>query len=248
VENGAALTVPEVEAALAAADAARLHTCCASVGRRALWLNTIADALDANADYLVTIARHETRLPEPRLREELAHTSFATRSLAKGLIERTLLRPDPQRGFVSVGPVLVFAAGGFPFELSVAGSDTASAIAVGCPVVVKAHEGHPDLSRATARIVVERLARIEAPRGLLRLLEGGRAGVVAASDRRIRAVAGSQEDGRHMAEVAMARPDPIPFYAESVGTDRSVSSSGAAALRFVRTVAVPNQPDGLLPW
>ncbi|CAN5732606.1 hypothetical protein BH10ACT9_BH10ACT9_57770 [soil metagenome] len=210
MENGAALTVPEVEAVLAAADAARLHTCCASAGRRALWLNTIADALDANADYLVTIARHETRLPEPRVREELAHTTFGARALGKRLSERTLVRPDPQRGLVSVGPVLVFAAGGFPFGLSVAGGDTVSAIAAGCPVVVKAHEGHPDLSRATARIVLERLARIEAPRGLLRLLEGGRAGVVAVSDRRIRAIAftGSQEDGRHVAELAMSRPDP----------------------------------------
>ncbi|NUS93960.1 MAG: aldehyde dehydrogenase family protein, partial [Nocardia sp.] len=91
----------------------------------------------------------------------------------------------------------------------------------GCPVVVKAHEGHPELSRATARIVTERLRGAGAPDGLFGLLEGRDAGIAAVRDRRIRAVGftGSAAGGRALFDLAVSRPDPIPFYGELGSTN-----------------------------
>lgn len=221
-----------LRASAAAAPAARR----APAKTRAAWLNAIADGLDANAEYLVAMAAHETRLPITRLRIELRRSAFQARLFAKRLLARTLFdvrvdhedpdwplgpRPDLRRGYVAVGPVLVFAAGHFPFALSVAGSDTVSALAAGCPVVVKAHHGHPDVSRAIARVVAERLAGIDAPTGLFGLIEGRRDGAAALQDARIRAAAftGSRVSGRTLFDLAMSRPDPIPFYGQLGSTN-----------------------------
>ncbi|AQA03086.1 aldehyde dehydrogenase (NADP(+)) [Mycobacterium sp. MS1601] len=226
----------ELDATLhAAADAAPVARR-ASAQIRAAWLNAVADGLDANADYLVAMAGHETRLPASRLRTELGRTAFQARLFAKRLLARQLFdvridtadpswpigpRPDLRRGHVAIGPVLVFAAGHFPFALSVAGSDTVSALAAGCPVVVKAHHGHPDLSRATARVVAEKLAEVGAPAGLFGLIEGRRDGAAAVQDRRIKAATftGSRAGGRLLFDLAMSRPDPIPFYGQLGSTN-----------------------------
>ncbi|MET0900883.1 MAG: aldehyde dehydrogenase (NADP(+)) [Mycobacterium sp.] len=227
---------PDVEAALAAADSARTAARQASPTLRASWLVAIADGLDAQADTLVTIAGTETHLPEGRLRNELVRTSFQARLFAQRLLDGTLLdarvdtadadwpmgpRPDLRRTYVAIGPVLVFAASNFPFAFSVVGGDTVSALAVGCPVVVKAHEGHPDLSRATARVVEDQLAAAGAPHGLFGLIEGKEAGITAVQDRRIRAVGftGSEAGGRALFDLAVSRPDPIPFYGELGSTN-----------------------------
>ncbi|MDF2822736.1 MAG: aldehyde dehydrogenase [Mycobacterium sp.] len=226
----------DLEMVLAAADSARTPARRASPERRASWLEAIADGLDAHTDYLVGIAGNETRLPEGRLRNELVRTSFQARLFARRLIEGTLFdtridpadpdwpmgaRPDLRRTHVAIGPVLVFAASNFPFAFSVAGGDTVSALAAGCPVVVKAHEGHPDLSRATARVIRERLEAAGAPRGLFGLIEGREAGIHAVQDRRIRAVGftGSEAGGRALFDLAVSRPDPIPFYGELGSTN-----------------------------
>ena len=126
----------------------------------------MADQLDAAADELVPIGVRETHLGEPRLRSELRRTTFQLRMFADVVDDGAYLdvridhadpdwpmgapRPDLRRILHPIGPVLVFAASNFPFAFSVAGGDTASALAAGCPVVVKAHPGHPDLSAATA--------------------------------------------------------------------------------------------------
>ncbi len=137
-------------------------------------LRAVADRLDAAADELVPIGVRETHLGEPRLRSELRRTTFQLRMFADVVDDGGYLdvridhadpdwpmgapRPDLRRVLHPLGPVLVFAASNFPFAFSVAGGDTASALAAGCPVVVKAHPGHPELSAATADQVQQALA------------------------------------------------------------------------------------------
>lgn len=229
-------THDDVDVVLTAAAAARGAAARATAGQRASWLEAIADGLDKAADDLVTVAGQETNLPEGRLRNELVRTSFQARLFARRLIEGTLLdarvdpadadwpmgpRPDLRRTYVPIGPVLVFAASNFPFAFSVVGGDTVSALAVGCPVVVKAHEGHPQLSRDVASIVREQLLSAGAPEGLFGLIEGRSGGIAAVQDRRIRAVGftGSEAGGRALFDLAVSRPDPIPFYGELGSTN-----------------------------
>ena len=130
-------------------------------------------------------------------------------------------RPDLRRTHLPLGPVLVFAAGNFPFAFSVAGGDTVSALAAGCPVVVKAHPGHPQLSRSTAAVVSAALDAAGAPPGVFALIEGEQTGVDAVRDPRITAVAftGSTRGGRALFDIATSRPDPIPFYGELGSTN-----------------------------
>lgn len=203
----------------------------ASPDMRASWLDALADALDAAGGELVDLAAEETHLGRPRLQGELKRTTFQARLFAQGLRNRSLVpaqvdhadpdwgmgpRPDLRRTVRGLGPVLVFAASNFPFAFSVCGGDTVSAIAAGCPVVVKAHPGHPRLSRRTAEVAVAALVAAGAPAGTLELIEGTEESIAALRDPRIKAAAftGSTKGGRFLAQVAADRPDPIPFYGE----------------------------------
>ncbi|WP_019549466.1 aldehyde dehydrogenase (NADP(+)) [Streptomyces sulphureus] len=232
-------TVPypaPVHTALAAARSAQRPARNTRAGDRARQLRTAADALDAAADTLIPVAQRETRLTEARLRGELARTTFQARLFADRLEQGAFLdaridhadadwpmgpRPDIRRTHLPLGPVLVFAASNFPFAFSVFGGDTVSALAAGCPVVVKAHPGHPELSVLTARTVTEALTAAGAPQGLLSLVEGQEAGVAAVQDSRIKAVGftGSTHGGRALFDLAARRPDPIPFYGELGSTN-----------------------------
>jgi NADP-dependent aldehyde dehydrogenase len=191
----------------------------------------VADALDAAADELVPIAMRESSLPEPRLRGEVARSTGQLRMFADVLEEGSLLeiiidtadaqakpvpRPDLRRVLVPLGPVLVFAASNFPFAFSVCGGDTASALASGCPVIVKAHPGHPELSARTAAVMIEALQSAGAPAGSLGLIQGFDVGVTALKDPRITAAGftGSVPAGKALHEIAVTRPEPIPFYGE----------------------------------
>ncbi|MDQ0370113.1 aldehyde dehydrogenase (NADP(+)) [Catenuloplanes indicus] len=221
----------DVEPLLAAADAARPAMRKASAATRADWLDAVADALDEARDELVPLAREETHLPEARLTGELGRTTFQARLFAEGLRtgELTPVRVDPEdpgwgmgprpelrRTVVPIGPVLVFAAGNFPFAFSVFGGDTVSALAAGCPVVLKAHPGHPRLSRRTAGVVVDALRAAGAPDGAFGLIEGVEESITVLRDPRIRAAGftGSTAGGRALFDIAASRPDPIPFYGE----------------------------------
>ena len=115
-----------------------------------------------------------------------------------------------------LGPVAVFSASNFPFAFSVAGGDTASALAAGCPVIVKGHSAHPRLSRRTAEVVADALAAAGAPEGVFGHVEGREAGVALVQHPEIRAVGftGSLHGGRALFDLASSRPDPIPFYGE----------------------------------
>ena len=224
-------TPAELEQALSDAAAAAKPLAASEPDVRAGWIRAVADALDAAADELVPIAQRESSLPEARLRGEVARSSGQLRMFADVLAEGSLLeviidtadanakpvpRPDLRRVLVPLGPVLVFAASNFPFAFSVCGGDTASALAAGCPVIVKAHPGHPELSVRTAEVMIEALRAAGAPAGTLGLVQGFDVGVAALKDPRITAAGftGSVPAGKALHEIAVTRPEPIPFYGE----------------------------------
>ncbi|WP_019815995.1 aldehyde dehydrogenase (NADP(+)), partial [Saccharomonospora saliphila] len=215
-------------------------------------LTAVADALDAHADDLVPLAERETALPRARLVGELARTTFQLRHVAAHITEGSVFdvvidtadpdhplgaRPDLRRLSVPMGPAVVFAAGNFPFAFSVAGTDTASALAAGCPVVVKAHPGHPELSRRTARVVTEALAG--APDGTFALVEGYDTGRAVLLDPRIKvgAFTGSLSAGRALADLAHSRPEPIPFHGELGSLNPAFVTPGALRARGAEIAA-----------
>jgi NADP-dependent aldehyde dehydrogenase len=198
---------------------------------RAGWLEALADRLDAAAEELVPLAVRETHLTTDRLRGELKRTTFQLRLFATVLrdgefLQATIdhsdpgwpmgLRPDLRRMLRPIGPVAVYAASNFPFAFSVAGGDTASALAAGCTVLLKAHPSHPELSVVTGRHVVEALRDSGAPEGIFAVVTGFDVGIALVQDPRIRAASftGSVGGGRALFDLAVSRPDPSPFYGE----------------------------------
>lgn len=213
---------------------------------RATALVATAAALDAEADRLVSVATRETGLTEPRLRGELRRTTVQLRLFAEVVLDGSYLevrideadpdfvlgpRPDLRRMLEPVGPVLNFAASNFPFAFSVAGGDTAAALAAGCPVIVKAHPGHPELSRRVAEIAATALESAGMPAGILQLIEGQDNGVAALLDPRVSAASftGSTTAGIHLAGLAASRPVPIPFYGELSSVNPVFVTPSAAA-------------------
>jgi NADP-dependent aldehyde dehydrogenase len=138
-------------------------------------------------------------------------------------------RPDIRRVMRPLGPTLVFAASNFPFAFSVAGGDTAAALAAGVPVVVNASPGHEELSGEVARLVGTALQDLGAPPDTFALVSGLQAGRSAVVDPRVKAVCftGSLAGGRALYDLAVSRPDPVPFYGElgsaPVSADTAVS-------------------------
>jgi NADP-dependent aldehyde dehydrogenase len=215
---------------------------------RARALRAVADALDAGVEELVALAHDETGLPLPRLTGEVSRTTGQLRLFASELEEGSWLdvvidtadphgqpvpQPDLRRMQVPTGPVVVFAASNFPFAFSVAGGDTASALAAGCPVVVKAHPGHPATSRRTAVIVTEAWEAAGMPPGSFALVEGEEAGVALLRHPSIAAGAftGSERGGTALARIAADRDVPIPFYAEMGSLNPVFVTTGALAAR-----------------
>lgn len=199
--------------------------------KRAAALVAAADALLEARHELVAVAMRETGLGEARLTGELTRTAVQLRLFADVVVDGSYLdvriddadddfalgvRPDLRRYRIPVGPVLNFAASNFPFAFSVAGGDTAAALAAGNPVIVKAHPGHPLLSLQTAAVVAGALEFAGAPAGTLQLVFGQAAGVAMLKDPHIAAgsFTGSIRAGRILADIAAARPAPIPFYGE----------------------------------
>jgi NADP-dependent aldehyde dehydrogenase len=237
-----------VDAVAARAAGAAAPLAALAPAARALALDAVADALEAIRPELLPVAERETALAPGRLAGELTRTTVQLRILAAAVRDGRYLdaridhadpdaapapRPDIRRYLVPVGPVLNFAASNFPFAFSVAGGDTASALAVGCPVVVKAHPGHPELSRLVAAAASAALVEAGLPEGTLQLVEGEEAGLAMLRDPRIRAATftGSLRAGRFLADVAAARPDPIPFFGELGSVNPVVITERAAAER-----------------
>lgn len=214
---------------------------------RATLLERIADDLEAHDDELIALADAETSLGTTRLIGELARTTGQLRMFASVVRDGAFLevtidhadhaatppRPDLRRYLVPVGPVGVFTASNFPFAFGVAGGDTASAFAAGCPVVVKGHPGHAKLSRRTAEIVSAAVAGHGLAPGTFAHLEDLDEGVRLVEHPAIKAVGftGSLEVGRILFDRAVGRPDPIPFYGELSSINPVVVTPGAAEHR-----------------
>lgn len=242
-------TAADVDAAVDAALAAAPALAAMGIEGRARVLEAMAEALDAERETLVDIADRETALGRPRLPGELTRTIYQLRFFA-GVIRdgawlEAIVDPahdspmgplaDVRRVLVPLGPIAMFGASNFPFAFSVAGGDTAAAVAAGCPVVAKAHSSHPALSRAVAAALVRGAAAAGAPDGTIGLVYGREAGNILVRHPGIRAVAftGSTAGGRALFDLACARPDPIPFYGELGSLNPLTVTPAAAAERAV---------------
>lgn len=222
--------------------------------QRAALLRAASDALGSHTDEIVALADQETGLGAARLTGELTRTRRQWELFADAVTEGSYLeaiidlpdpaaqpapRPDLRRMLVPTGPVAVYAASNFPLAFSVPGGDTASALAAGCPVVVKAHPSHPGLSARIGAILTEALTAAGAPAGTLGLVYGQPAGVALVQHPAITAVAftGSLAGGRALFDLACARPDPVPFYGELGALNPVVVTPGALAARAEQIVA-----------
>ncbi len=248
-EPVAETTESAVDAIAEAATAARPGWEAMGPAGRAAALRAVAGALDAQAAELAAVADTETALGSARLTGEVARTTGQLRMFADVLEDGGYLDviisppaqgvPGLRRVVRPVGPVAVFSASNFPFAFSVAGGDTASALAAGCPVVVKAHEGHPQTSAATARIVTEALAGAGAPDGTFAVIYGVPAGVRLLRHPAITAAGftGSARGGLALQQICAERDVPIPFYGELGSVNPAVVLPGAAAVRAAETAS-----------
>lgn len=220
-----------------------------TAAERAELLRSVASALDAGGEAFVDLADRESHLGQDRLRGELARTVFQLRFfadvLAAGWVTPPIVdhadpnwpvgsRPDLRRALLPIGPVVVFAGGNFPFAFSVAGGDTASALAAGCPVLVKAHPGHLELSAMVARALTDAVGRCGAPSGTFTLVVGDEAGRAVLDQPGVRAATftGSVRVGRMLFDLANRRPTPIPFYGELGSVNPVFVTERAAAARL----------------
>ncbi|MFC1419792.1 aldehyde dehydrogenase family protein [Streptacidiphilus cavernicola] len=239
-------TTGGVDDAVRAAHAA--HPALADRTRRAAFLRAAADRLEARGDELIATADAETALGTGRLTGELARTSYQLRAFAEVVAEGAFLdvvvdhadpaaapapRPDLRRWKVPVGVVAVFAASNFPFAFSVPGGDTASALAAGCAVVVKAHPDHPATSELAATALREGAEAAGLPADVVRLVHGRRAGVDLVQHPLVSAAGftGSVAGGRALYDLAAARPAPIPFHGELGSLNPVLVTEAAAAAR-----------------
>lgn len=223
----------EVDAALTLAESAFAVYRETTGWQRAALLERIAEEILGLGDSLIARAHLETGLPTARLLGERARTAAQLRLFAEVAREgswvdaridtaipdrQPLPKPDLRRMLIPLGPVIVFGSSNFPLAFSVAGGDTASALATGNTVVVKAHSGHPGTSELVATAVRRAVAACELPAGIFSMLHGQGKVVGAALVRHpaARAVGftGSKAAGRALFDLASARPDPIPVFAE----------------------------------
>jgi NADP-dependent aldehyde dehydrogenase len=200
---------------------------------KAKLLGSIAEKIEQLGDELVTRAVAETALPAPRIKAEIGRTCSQLRMFAELVEEgswvdaridhadpnRTPLRkPDVRSMLRPMGPVVVFCASNFPLAFSVAGGDTASALAAGNPVIVKAHHAHPGTAELVGLAVSAAVRSCNLPEGLFSLLygPGSEVGTQLVNHPLIKAggFTGSRAGGTALMHAAATRPEPIPFYAE----------------------------------
>lgn len=214
--------------------------------RHARFLEAIAENIEAIGDELIDRASAETGLPAARLSGERARTVGQLRLFAEvvrqgdfrgvridpALPDRTPLpRADIRLRQVPLGPVAVFGASNFPLAFSVAGGDTASALAAGCPVVVKAHNAHPGTSELVGQAIARAVRSLDLHPGVFSLVYGAGTGIGQAlvADPAIKAVGftGSRAGGLAIMRTASARPEPIPVYAEMSSINPTYILAGA---------------------
>lgn len=228
----------QVEQALVAAAAAAPALAASAPADRAALLEAMGEAILAIGDELIERAMTESGLPRPRLEGERMRTVNQLRLFATLLREGDFAgvridRADPARASGpkpdlrlsqrALGPVAVFGASNFPLAFSVAGGDTASALAAGCPVVVKGHPAHPGTGELVAGALTSAVAQSGLPAGTFSFLQDGgiEVGRAMVSDPRIKAVGftGSRHAGEALVRLAAARAEPIPVYAEMSATN-----------------------------
>jgi 2,5-dioxopentanoate dehydrogenase len=205
---------------------------------RANFLRKIADKMESIKDALIERAHQETALPLGRLRGEVERTCYQLHFFADLVEEGSWVMPhidlaDPNRKptpkpdirsmLRGIGPVVVFGASNFPFAFSVAGGDTASALAAGNPVIVKGHPAHPGTSEAVGKVICESAHECQLPEGVFSLLfdSDKTVGVQLLQHPLVKAASftGSHAAGRRLWELAANRPEPIPFYGEMASTN-----------------------------
>jgi len=205
---------------------------------RGAFLRTIATKIESIAGEIIERAGQETALPQARLQGETARTCAQLRLFAQVAEEGSWVaaridradpdrkpapRPDIRSMLRPLGPVVVFGASNFPLAFSVAGGDTASALAGGNPVIVKAHAAHPGTSELVGQMVRDAVRECGMPEGVFSLLfgSGAQIGTALMKHPLVKAggFTGSRTAGRVLMDVAAARPEPIPFYAEMSSTN-----------------------------
>lgn len=222
-----------VASAVQAAENCFLEYAATTRTQRANFLRAIAEEIDLRGEDITRIAMEETALPEVRLVGERGRTTMQLRLFADHIEQGDYLdirhdealpdrQPLPRTELwlmqVPVGPVAVFGASNFPLAFSTAGGDTASALAAGCPVVVKAHEAHPGTSEIVADAIGAAIERTGMPKGVFSLVQGGsiEVGQALVKHPLITAVGftGSLGGGRALYDLCCQRPNPIPFFGE----------------------------------
>ncbi len=226
-------TPAHVDAAVRAAEAAFAVYNATSRADRAAFLNRIADEIEARGPQITEIGTSETGLPAARLEGERGRTCAQLRLFAAHILQERWLerrhdpalpdrqpapRPDLKLLQRPIGPVAVFGASNFPLAFSVAGGDTASALAAGCPVVVKGHSAHPGTGEIVAQAVLAAITACGLPPGIFSLVQGGKrdVGEALVTHPLIKAVGftGSLAGGRALFDLCAQRPEPIPFFGE----------------------------------
>lgn len=241
-------TAVEVDAAATAAAKAFPVFRNLPASRRAEFLDAIADELDTLGDDFIATVCRETALPVGRIVGERGRTSGQMRLFAEVLrrgdfygarIDRAmphrqpLPRPDLRQYRIGVGPVAVFGASNFPLAFSTAGGDTASALAAGCPVVVKAHSGHMATAEWVADAITRAAERTGMPAGVFNMIYGAGVGEWLVKHAAIQAVGftGSLKGGNALSRLAAARPQPIPVFAEMSSINPVIVLPGALQAR-----------------
>jgi NADP-dependent aldehyde dehydrogenase len=231
-------TSEDIDRAASLAEAAFPAVAGLSGRERAALLRRIADGLASEGSAIVERAHLESGLPMPRLQGELGRTTGQLRLFAEVLEEgswvnaridaadrerKPLPRPDVRSMLRPVGPVAVFGASNFPLAFSVAGGDTASALAAGNPVIVKAHPAHPGTSELVGKILQKTVQESGLPPGVFSLLfdAGVEVGISLVRHPAVKAIAftGSASGGQALMRLAAERPEPIPCYAEMGSTN-----------------------------
>lgn len=244
-------TPDDVAAACAMAAAAFVPYANLPFNHRAAFLEAIAAEVEALGEELMHWAGRETGLPAARLSGERIRTTNQLRLFAQTVRDgrwqenrhdpagpqRVPPKPDLRLCKIAIGLVAVFGASNFPLAFSVAGGDTASALAAGCPVVVKGHPAHPGTSALVATAVLKAAVRTGMPEGVFSLLAGpgNELGAALVADPRIKAVGftGSRTGGLALMKVAAERAVPIPVYAEMSSINPVILMPAALASRPV---------------
>ncbi|PRX53931.1 aldehyde dehydrogenase (NADP(+)) [Flagellimonas meridianipacifica] len=231
-ERFAVATQGEIEKACLEANKAHETYKNKSGKEKSVFLRRIAEEIENLGDVLIERAMSETGLPEGRIIGERGRTcnqlrvfadlveegSWVNATMDEALPERKPLpRVDIRKMLIPVGPVAVFTASNFPLAFSTAGGDTASALAAGCPVIVKAHPAHLGTNALVANAIVNAIEKCNIPNGVFSSLNGEiETGQQLVKHPLIKAVGftGSYSGGRALFDLANSRPEPIPVYAE----------------------------------